>query len=498
MPIASWVACDLQIILEMVSTDLCSSGKHVPMRPEVGVKTAANGRRLIARLGTLPPPLPPPSGFATFRQELTSKPGYDAVLADHKALGPEETVQCSDSEEILSPDRIQRGVEVLRLLKYTPHYIRFIYRLFENGPGILLLPPMTETWAKGIWTAFGPALESQDPEKMKSLSALIWKNSASSLVFDGNTTPTEWINLSTGNNLRWEVVGIILGLAKLCFGTLRDFDPIFSSIEESGIEQTELGHLLVKSVESCVEFCRALNNPTDLLLWLWFESNVVMYTTVGEGSFPSYMRAGETINIAIALGLHQEIKHSPNVPFFLTELRKRAFICCYFTDLNLATFLGRPPRLSSRYCAMNSPMAISDKQLWCEDPEERKRFLSRIDENGWNLDEERHRVSWSKYMHSSAIQSTNLLTNVLGTWVIVCAFGRMSLRSPWVSPTRTLRNVPSKSFHTVLTYTHGWICQIDVCLMWMLIHVTHILWHQVSLHIWGPLWPCTGSSCNRM
>lgn len=49
------------------------------------------------------------------------------------------------------------------------------------------------------------------------------------------------------------------------------------------------------------------------------------------------------------MGYH-EAAATTNSPLFLQQLRRTAFSRIYSADKNLAIFLGRPPRLSKRFC----------------------------------------------------------------------------------------------------------------------------------------------------
>ena len=63
------------------------------------------------------------------------------------------------------------------------------------------------------------------------------------------------------------------------------------------------------------------------------------------------------------MGLHRPHPPDSSVPFFLSQTRKRVFTASYRTDKNLATFLGRPPRLSYHYCDVELPLDLDDHSL---------------------------------------------------------------------------------------------------------------------------------------
>lgn len=68
-----------------------------------------------------------------------------------------------------------------------------------------------------------------------------------------------------------------------------------------------------------------------------------------------WRRVGDVISSIMALGYHEDLSKKADTPVFLTELRKTAFARIYSLDKNSSLFLGRPPRLSKRFCHFQLP-----------------------------------------------------------------------------------------------------------------------------------------------
>ena len=122
----------------------------------------------------------------------------------------------------------------------------------------------------------------------------------------------------------------------------------------------------------------------------------------------SYQRSGELINALIAMGLHGEIKVDKNTPFFMTRLRQRALIQAYASDSSLATFLGRPPRISYRFCILESPPDLDDSVFLLEG-DSWKEALNELDENGWNTTGRISRQTWLKALIDIAKSREDIL-----------------------------------------------------------------------------------------
>lgn len=101
------------------------------------------------------------------------------------------------------------------------------------------------------------------------------------------------------------------------------------------------------------------------------------------------------MNAIVAMGLHGEIVVDKKTPFFLAQLRTRARGQSYGTDTSLAAFLGRPPRLSYRFCILEPPADIDDSALLLEG-DDWKEAMKQLDENGWNTSGRISRQTWLK------------------------------------------------------------------------------------------------------
>lgn len=144
-----------------------------------------------------------------------------ALFADHtNSIRVETDVTSLCVPASVTAARIQRGMEVLALLSDVPFYEKMIARWFKLNPGGVIIEPFVAQWTSELWKSHHKVLRSQDPDGLRSLSELLWRNTQTQLKFDNKTTPREWLSMSTGSNLRWEVVGIIFILVGLLNLTL--------------------------------------------------------------------------------------------------------------------------------------------------------------------------------------------------------------------------------------------------------------------------------------
>lgn len=65
----------------------------------------------------------------------------------------------------------------------------------------------------------------------------------------------------------------------------------------------------------------------------------------------------------------------------------------YSMDKQLATFLGRPPQISSRFCDVNLPLDLALNDLLANPPD-RDAAINQLDTSGWNTRGIIQKVQW--------------------------------------------------------------------------------------------------------
>lgn len=321
---------------------------------------------------------------------------YSAVLTENErslGLGQDEHVCHSNANPRISPDHIQKGVEILSLLKDMPIFERYIQRWYTTCQGIITIEPIIKQWTALLWSEYAEVLQNQNSEELRALSEHVWRNTDQRLKSENTKTSREWIKLSSGKNLRWEVVGITLCLVGMVATTVPDWDPILG-FNRRYKNKRSLIIAMYRASDTCLKFCEELCIPNDIGMWLMYETNAVYNFLHGDSCYDSWQRTGRILNAIIALGWHQEVK-SKDLPFFLVEIRKRLVASAFAHDKWLCAFLGRPPRLSYRYCVVQLPLDLTDNQLLSHGPE-LEAALATLDGEGWSKGTRVQRRTWSR------------------------------------------------------------------------------------------------------
>ena len=180
---------------------------------------------------------------------------------------------------------------------------------------------------------------------------LQWRNTQSPLAYNGNTSPKQWILLSTGANIRWDVIGLI---ACYVAGAATTGDNAKKLLEEYHTTREAVMSSMGDIAATCLTFCRECEILDDTFLWLVAEYYTLISFAKGDVNSTVYRAGAELCSTFLEMGLHQDIRANTGVPPFLAQIRKQVRSVIYSCEISISVFLGRPPRLSYRYINLDT------------------------------------------------------------------------------------------------------------------------------------------------
>jgi len=150
------------------------------------------------------------------------------------------------------------------------------------------------------------------------------------------------------------------------------------------------------ALDDCLSFCKDCANITDVYLAALYESAILLESIRGEAYFGAWQRMTEACDTVIVLGYHQQRRaENMQLPLFLFELHVRLTDQVFAHDKTIATFLGRPPRLSYRYCVLELPLDLDEHEV-CLEGAELEAAVARLDSNGYNTNNRLSRATWRR------------------------------------------------------------------------------------------------------
>jgi hypothetical protein len=219
------------------------------------------------------------------------------------------------------------------------------------------------------------AMKGSSQADLYAISRAIFDRTSLPLELPAAATNKAIEKALTGDGLRWESVGLYCAQIGLLFGERVESYPNESN-RNVLMQRAFLAFL------QCESLCNRLGQVNDLTLWS-IESAITLATwCFGDNALSVWQLVGKISEIVYALGYHTGIRDDPKVPRYLRELRKRALWEGYGTDVELSTFVGRPPRLSRRYLAMTLPLDLPDSLIVGPSDALEAAVLT-LDERGW-------------------------------------------------------------------------------------------------------------------
>lgn len=185
---------------------------------------------------------------------------------------------------VVSHDLIVKGAEVLSVFSDKELFNRFHSRLYKVSMGLCIPEIIGKGWGQRLYTTYGSILTAGKTEQLQALSESVWCNTLKPVKFDGSTNLSAWLDLTSGKNLRWPVLGILACLVGIASRTLISSDPIFASCDGTFISSKRLAVRMWEVAEACIVFCRDFEIVDDLFVFLLCESDAITGSIRGETS----------------------------------------------------------------------------------------------------------------------------------------------------------------------------------------------------------------------
>ena len=221
------------------------------------------------------------AAFTKSFADLEGRPLTRIFTASLSALEPDEFEQSRNLAPI-HPEYIQRGADVLALFQDMSRFRRFTQRWFDLSESSIVLQPVFRIWQEEMWNVHKDVLTEAKPDELYALSEMVWRNTRRPVVFNGQMTYSEWAASSTGNNLRWEVIGMILACVGIVAGNLSDWDSIFDDIRDDIVDRVTFSERMRNASELVLCFCYECETLNDLYICFIYEGLCLIELLKGD------------------------------------------------------------------------------------------------------------------------------------------------------------------------------------------------------------------------
>ncbi|GLA66540.1 hypothetical protein AtubIFM54640_009118 [Aspergillus tubingensis] len=282
----------------------------------------------------------------------------------------------------IDPQQVARGAQVLFLLEHLPLYAEISEKRFAVSTGWVFGIELMDQLFKVLGEVYRNAIQGSGNKyaRLLDLSRAFFKNTSTPIVTHESMSLAEYFSLASP---RWEILSLLFAFV----GTATYQIPPHGLGLEHQDEITSkegLRQICMQASQTCLQFCNHLGTLSDPLSWAMLQHAIYLSHMHGSSDHRTWQMLGDITTTVFALGLHQPDTDT-TAPFFLKETRKRTMVGAYAFDKELATFLGRPPRICWRYCNIQYPLDMSHEEIVAE-PAIRDAAIARLDPEGWNID----------------------------------------------------------------------------------------------------------------
>lgn len=302
-------------------------------------------------------------------------------------MGRAVHASCDTNIMRIAPDKEAEeiGVRVLKSIP-TKASCTYLLKIFSN-PNDGWVRLAAHRSVDSLWDKFGHFLEGErDEEGLREMSRILSQNSAmpqdEGKPHDGVSGGETWLAGFTGDNMRWETLGVLF--TYWSFGTisLTENDATIECKKCFRSDRRRLWRQYKASASHCIELTKE-SPSSPLCAYLMYKHTILETARTGDASASTWRLMGETAAMATFLGLHVVPRSGPGLYSVGAEVRRRTFATMFIIDKVFGTFTGRPPLLGRRFVSSELPLDVSDETLLDEPPEQ---WFAHVDENGWNTE----------------------------------------------------------------------------------------------------------------
>jgi chromatin structure-remodeling complex subunit RSC3/30 len=330
-------------------------------------------------------PIPPSRLISNAEPGFLGSTAYNAVLeeSEENALVADHTISSPLPTPFVS-QRLREAFSVLAMLNDFPNLERLIHRWVTDAQMMSILGPFATSFGVSIReTLFRPAVHQKTDKQKVEVVQSLFQNTARKLAVGRSTRFHDYTQMFIGSSMRWECLGLFFTACGLCCNHLTVDAREYEFVGHREEDKQGLMSRLLDASNTCLTFCEDSGPLSDMAIWLALENCIYASQVLGDAHYIVWRKLGDLSTAIYASGIHQHGRGTSDIPFWLTEMRTRALGTSYSIDKLLCTFVGRPPRISKRYCHISPPLDLEFTELALEGAD-LEQALANIGEDGWN------------------------------------------------------------------------------------------------------------------
>lgn len=123
--------------------------------------------------------------------------------------------------------------------------------------------------------------ELSTAEDKHALYAKITRNTARPFHVPPDIRPSEFHTLYSGENLRWETIGLVLITAAMPANFISPDDPMFT-VDEKKIDRDHFIEDMIYASDECISLCQIHGAGNDIMIWMLYHSGICISDFYGD------------------------------------------------------------------------------------------------------------------------------------------------------------------------------------------------------------------------
>lgn len=215
---------------------------------------------------------------------------FSAVFTEQKAnldigLAARSTMIYPTAQVRLNQDQdlVRAGARLLSMFRYIDLIGRFVEHWYWYAHGLPVLAPVVRAALASTNQLYSSTFkEAGNENQLLALAEKIFQNTARPLRASPYTSAPAYASMFIGENLRWEILGIIITLVGASATTLSGSShPLWDDVEAERLDKKQFVREIVELSNVSLSLVRSDGEPNDLLAWLLYDN--FMLSTVYHG-----------------------------------------------------------------------------------------------------------------------------------------------------------------------------------------------------------------------
>jgi hypothetical protein len=203
----------------------------------------------------------------------------------------------------ITSDQIERGAQALALFSNFALFERLVDRWYRVSQNMAMLDFMIDAVRRSAVSIRDVALKKPNNRQLRTLSEKISRSTMRPMQVPPACPLGQFTSLFTGENLRWEALGLYFTLVGQGAMSLPDSDSLDREYKDvlnvnggmlSRLDKKQLGNMMISAGEMCATFADQAGNPNDLTVWMLYDLTILISLAHGDDSKPCSLQSIES------------------------------------------------------------------------------------------------------------------------------------------------------------------------------------------------------------